>query len=175
LTENQLIIKDYERIEEDLNKIKEGVEGALPRLMENAEYYAEMFREGRSMAYKEGDKEDFSTLGVRVRLRGELISAEWYRNYNFYSDATKPTGVKRKPYSKYIKKNTRTGYSKTIFNSEPDWAKEMAVITEDRFKDIRRINSMLSDMTRNINTINTILDRMENKDRKLLGMKAKSE
>lgn len=147
--------EDMDRLTMELiNIVKTALSIELKLVALHAVKQANLFWQTNQSAIEDGD--DICFIGTRVRLTGNSLSAEWYKNYFHNPGGTSPLGngenkQKTNVYSIYIKKNNKEGYNMSQFKSVPVWAKEVIRIVEDKYRPLRTRSSTLTKVRRLIN------------------------
>lgn len=114
-----------------------------------ADEYWSMNADHRERAKKTGDTSQLCYLGTRVRIIGNAVSFEWYRNRTRPADeeSNRPLRV----FSTYIKKGKGNRYPDSFFAREPVWAKDLIRETEDAYEPLRKRVVLLTTLRKRLN------------------------
>lgn len=113
-----------------------------------ADEYWSMNADHRERAKVSGDKSQLCYLGTRVRIVGNAVSFEWYRN------RTRPAqegSDRSQVFSTYIKKGKGNRYPDSFFAREPEWAKKLIRETEDAYEPLRKRVALLTTLRKRLN------------------------
>lgn len=100
--------------------------------------------------------EEASYVGTRVRVLGNTIQCEWYRN------RTRPDlgpGKPKRVFSSHIKKGTGARYNSELFKSEPQWLREAVERAEDKYVNVRLRAKVLVELRRSLRAYEALLNK----------------
>lgn len=129
---------------ENLAAIQRALHTELNIVATHAKKLADGFWELNKEMRESDNPELRGYFGTRVRLRGNALSIDWYRNYFIQEKAT---GRKR-PMSKYITKGEGFRYSRKSFKGATEWEQETIEAIEDQYAVLRKRAHLLRTMRR---------------------------
>jgi hypothetical protein len=113
----------------------------------DARKQADSYWEANESAREEGDPDNLSFVGTRVRIINGSLQLEWFRN------RTRPElgqGKPKKVFSTYLRKGRGHRYNKALFSKEPEWARVEINNVEDRYELLRKRAALLSSLRKTL-------------------------
>jgi len=146
--------KTYAAEEMDLQDLLDLVGYQITELKAQAKVHLDNFWDCHMGANAGKSLSEKSTLGCRMRLKGDSIYLEWFHNY-WHRGISKKTGLEGQiPHSKYISRGKGFSYPiKTLLRYSREWEYDTVIRTEEAFTLIRRQNHFLAQARQNIREV----------------------
>lgn len=137
-----------------LSSVRDLIDRELKAITLDAQKEADVFWATSEYAREMG--EEASYVGTRIRVQGNSIQCEWYRN------RTRPDlgpGKPKRVFSSHIKKGTGLRYKSELFQGEPEWLREAVERAEDKFVNVRLRAKALVDLRRSLKSYEALLGK----------------